>query len=240
MTVLLITATALEQQRLVDVLCAPVPQAVVGRRWTRGLYHQRDVQLVETGLGAVNTAHALTRSLEMAQPEWVLQIGVGGAYLGTGLGVGDLAVATEENYGDLGVLTPDGWRPADEIGIPVAEVDGERHFNRFSLDAARSRRAVEVLAGAELGRVAGGPFVTVQACSGSNASGHERQRRVPGAICESMEGAAAAHVCALYGVPLVEVRGISNLVEDRDLSRWDLPLACGRAQDAGLRLLEAL
>ena len=31
-----------------------------------------------------------------------------------------------------------------------------------------------------------------------------------------------AHVAALHNLPYLELRGISNLVEDRDLSRWRL------------------
>ena len=64
------------------------------------------MQVVETGLGAVNTAHALARCLQMDLPPWVLQFGVGGAYEGAGLGLGDLALATTESFGDLGVVTP--------------------------------------------------------------------------------------------------------------------------------------
>ena len=52
------------------------------------------------------------------------------------------------------------------------------------------------------------------------------------AIAESMEGAAYAHVAALYDIPFVEVRGISNLVEDRDLSRWKLADAAAVAARA--------
>ena len=48
-------------------------------------------------------------------------------------------------------------------------------------------------------------------------------------LVESMEGAAAAHVCALYGVPFLEVRGISNLVGDRDRAAWDVEGAAARA-----------
>jgi futalosine hydrolase len=52
-----------------------------------------------------------------------------------------------------------------------------------------------------------------------------------------MEGAASAHVCAIYGVPLAEVRGISNIIEKRDLSRWNIPLAATRAQQTALELI---
>ena len=47
-----------------------------------------------------------------------------------------------------------------------------------------------------------------------------------------MEGAAAAHVCVLYGVPFLEVRGVSNMVADRDRSAWDLEGAAARAAHA--------
>jgi len=52
-----------------------------------------------------------------------------------------------------------------------------------------------------------------------------------------MEGAAVAQLCACLGVPFFEVRGISNLVEDRNLSRWDLPTAARVAQQAVRALL---
>jgi futalosine hydrolase len=47
-----------------------------------------------------------------------------------------------------------------------------------------------------------------------------------------MEGAALAHVCALYGVPFLELRAVSNTVEDRDLSTWRIREAAEAAQRA--------
>jgi futalosine hydrolase len=52
-----------------------------------------------------------------------------------------------------------------------------------------------------------------------------------------MEGAAVAQVAALHGVPWLEVRGISNIVEDRDLKAWDIPKAAGTVQQALLQIL---
>jgi futalosine hydrolase len=53
-----------------------------------------------------------------------------------------------------------------------------------------------------------------------------------------MEGAAVAHVALLYDIPLLEVRGISNMVEDRDLSRWDIPRSVEMSQRFLFRCLE--
>lgn len=242
MNLLLLTATAFEQRELTARIEEPVQQVVAGRPWHSGRLAGREVLVVETGIGAVNAAHALTCALQAGRPELVIQAGVGGAYPGAGLAVGDVALASEENYGDLGVRTREGWQPADLIGIPVLQ-QGQVYFNRFPLDpelVERAQRLVRESAWTE-GKpaVRVGPFVTVQECSGLSSLGAERASRFAG-LCENMEGAAAAHLCRLYRVPFLEVRGISNQVEDRAPGRWDLPLASRRAQQAALRLVQEL
>lgn len=237
--VLLLSATAFEQDLLVAQLGGGTQEVVAGRRWWSGQLGAEQALLVEGGIGAVNTAHALTCALQARRPGLVLQFGVGGAYLGAGLAVGDLALATEEIYGDLGVRTLAGWQSAELIGVPVLQQENP-YFNRFPLDPGLVDRAeVRLRAGAPAGGggLRRGPFVTVQECSGTTALGRERAERF-GACCENMEGAAAAHLCRLYQIPFLELRGISNLVEDRRREAWDLPLACQRAQQAVLRLLE--
>ena len=229
--ILVLSATAFEQEALREKIERGVRREVAGREWIRGEIAGREVLLVATGLGAVNTAHALTCVLQAQRPVWVLQVGIGGAYPEGGLRIGDLALASEECYGDLGVRTEQGWQGAELIGIPVLE-QGERYFNRFSLDGEWVQRAARILPEAKVGT-----FVTVQECSGTDALGLERGRRF-GGVCENMEGAAVAHLCALYGVPFVEVRAMSNIVEARDRDTWDLPLALDRAQAAALRLLQ--
>lgn len=237
--ILLLSATAFEQDQLAAQLAAGVEQQVAGRRWRQGQVAGRQVLLVEGGIGAVNTAHALTCALQALQPALVLQAGVGGAYPGAGLGIGDVALASAENYGDLGVRTPDGWQSAELIGIPVLQQERPL-FNHFPLDPDLVACAEAALCGGLKGvRLCRGPFVTVQECSGLASLGAERAARFSG-VCENMEGAAAAHLCRLYQIPFIEVRGISNLVEDRRREGWDLPLACCRAQEAALRLIEEL
>jgi futalosine hydrolase len=234
--VLVLGSTAFEMAELAAEVEDGVAYVASGRTCRRGVLYGRQILMVEGGLGAVNTAQALTCHLEAAVPQWVLQVGVGGAYPAAGLELGDWVLACEEVYGDIGVQTPAGWRGANEIGIPVLRAGGD-YFNSFPLDegwVAAARRAL-----VQAGTVNVGTFVTVQECSGTAVLGAERQRLFNG-ICENMEGAAAAHICRLYGVPLIEVRAISNQVEDRRRQNWDLPLACRRAQAAARVLLHAV
>lgn len=236
MSILLLTATAMEGDRLAAAFERAIEQTVAGRRWLSGVLHGTSTLLVEGGLGAVNTAHALTRALELSQPDLVLQVGVGGAYDGSGLAIGDIALSKDDSFADLGVTTPSGWQGAEAIGIPVLTGAAD-YYNTYPCDGLRTEQAHHLLAShLEVG-VAVGPFATVQEVSGTAALGEQRCGRIPGAICESMEGAAAAQLCALYHVDFVQLRAISNVVEDRDRSRWNLSLACERAQRAVMLLL---
>ena len=234
---IILSATAYEQQLLRDSLQQATTQRRGHRAWVRGMIGTRSVVLIETGIGAVNTAQALTVALQKIDPELVLQIGIGGAYLGSGLDKGDLALASEENYGDLGVIAPDGWSPADEIGIPVLSTDRD-YYNTYPVDPALVARAQHILE--QSGEcVVQGPFVTVQQCTGREDIGNELAARF-NAICENMEGAAAAHVCTLYAVPFLELRAISNRVEDRNKDAWDIPRAVQKVQIAARKSIEAL
>ena len=196
-----------------------------------------DAQLVITGMGAVNAAHALSRTLALdGTPDLVIQTGIAGAFVPAELPVGSVVLATEEVYADVGVITPDGWLTSEAIGIPLVP-QTETHparYNHFPLEGALVQRAAAVC-GPLITRT--GRFITISQVTGLRSLGDELYARF-GALCESMEGAAAAHVCALHDVPFLELRGISNLVEDRDRSKWRLKEAAEAAQRATMRLLE--
>lgn len=199
-----------------------------------GTLHNQRIALLHTGVGKSNAAAATTALLEHYRPTAILLTGCAGAYADSTLAVGDLALASEEIFGDEGVATADGFLDMADLGFPLTRVGEQAFYNRFPLDAQLRRRAlplVETAAQAANRRLATGPFITVSSCSGTLHDGTQLGKRW-GGLCENMEGAAVAQTCALYGVPLLEVRGISNLVEDRDLSRWDLRGAARLAQTA--------
>jgi futalosine hydrolase len=187
--------------------------------------------VVVTGMGAVNTAYALGRFLAAAdRPSLVIQTGVAGAYVPSGIEVGSVVLATEEMYGDVGVITPEGWLPSDVIGIPLVEATAAHpaRYNEFPCDPEIVARASTVC-GPLVART--GRFLTLAQVTGVRAIGDALHRRF-NAICESMEGAAAAQVCAMHDIPFLEVRGVSNLVEDRDRAAWRLAQASEAAQHA--------
>ena len=225
---LLITATELEGQPLRDSLenleRLPFP---LGQLYTGELAGQ-PLHLAHLGVAKVNTAAGLALAAHMLQPERVIQFGIGGAYVGSFLSVGMVAVAEREVHLDAGVVTTEGWSGMEEVGFPLLE----EHYNVFPTD--------ERLTG-DLERTTGavpGTFGTSETVTGSFGQAETLQRRFDLSI-ESMEGAAAAQVCLALGVPFAELRGVSNIVGERDKRAWNVPLAVRAVTEALLNFLRS-
>jgi len=211
---------------------------IAGKTFYKGRLRAIDIILLNTGIGKVNAAVSAACILERFPVENVINLGVGGAYPGAGLQKGDIAVATREIYGDEGVITSRGYEGMETIGIPLLQMDGRRYFNEFPVSASlllapSAKVDMTVPAGRGDFKMKSGSFVTVSAATGTRRRTEELQRRFK-PVCENMEGAAIAQVCAIYKIPMLEVRGISNIVGIRDKRKWNLELASENCQRAVL------
>jgi len=178
-------------------------------------------RVIVMGVGPVNAAHAVTLVLAGDTPGAIMVCGVGGAYPSSGLRVGDVVCADSECYGDLGAASPSGFLDMKALGFPVV-TSPVALFNDLPMQVFPSDRRAK--------------FVTMTTCTGTAAAARAIELRTGGAV-ENMEGAAVAHVAHLHGVPVGEVRGISNIVTDRDTSTWRLKEAAAAAQEAVLAWL---
>ncbi len=184
----------------------------------------RGVELVRMGVGPVNAAHAVTWAIATKRPAQIIVCGVGGAYPSSGLAVGDVVCADREVYGDLGAQSPSGFLDMNALGFPVVDREPPL-FNELPLQVFPVQHRAR--------------FVTVSTCTGTESAARAIELRTGGAV-ENMEGAAVAHVALLHGVPVGEVRGISNMVTNRDTKSWRLRDAAGGAQAAVLKWIEAV
>ncbi len=211
------------------------------------------VALAVTGCDKANVAHTLTCLLGVMAPapRLVVQTGIAGAFprLATRrpAGIGDIVLATRETYSDTGSSSPGGWLSAADLNLPIACIDDRETGGDFALDENLVSAAFAVLEGVEWGAGAAaarpailrGPCLTSSRVTGLDCEAEAAAVRW-GALAESMEGAAAAHICALFGVPFLEIRGISNLVGDRDRECWQVERAVAVAGRAALAVVAAL
>lgn len=171
-----------------------------GRLWRmRG---KADLVAAVTGAGIPVTLLRLLPWLDRFRPAMVIDIGIAGAYPESGLDVGDVVAGESEVFADLGMELPEspGFRPL-----------GEFPFADEALRGPLPLVIPEWASGAKRARGA-----TVNACAGSDATG-ARRRALFAADFEGMEGAALALAGRARGVPVAEIRAISNIAARRDM-----------------------
>jgi len=181
-----------------------------------------NVTILVTGVGPVNAAHGVTVAILQQRPHAIISCGIAGAYPASGLLLGDVVCADTEVYGDLGAQSPAGFIDMKAMGFPVVPGPAPL-FNELPMQVFPSERRAR--------------FVTVSTCTGTDRVAREIEARTGGAV-ENMEGAAIAHVAHLHGVPVGEVRGISNAVTNRDTKSWRIKEASAAAQDTLLRWID--
>lgn len=204
---------------------------------SEGMLTGRPVRFCAGGMGKVNAAHAATLLLTAGETDALVIFGIGGAYPSSGAVSGDLAIAKEEIFGDEGVETGEGFKDTEYIGIPLTRTSSKTLFNIYPAPDSLLNRSVQAIGNPPGRRVHTGSFITLSCCTGTSARARELEQRYHG-LCENMEGAAAAQISLYHQVPWLEVRGISNLVEERNLSAWNIRGAAEAAQKAVLDLLK--
>ena len=188
------------------------------------IYH-KTYDLVITGPGVFNAAHALTVYLEKSHPALVLQSGIAGIFRQTGGNIGDIGIATREHYIHTGIQSDrlenlplpfdliDAC-PLTRKGIYLFEKDRVDHTHEI-LSRSLSSNKINIIKG---------PFITVSTLT-SSLRQVDTLYSTFSPVMEAMEGAACAHVAARYDIPFIEVRAASNYVGERDKSKWDIGLA---------------
>jgi futalosine hydrolase len=171
-----------------------------------------------SGAGCLETSLNLSRFLSSADAAGIsriIHVGIAGAFQHSGIGLLDICVAKEEIFADFGVCYDGRIEDLDFPGCPA---------NHLRLDAALLREVSLFFEKAGM-RISSGPFLTVNCASGTGKRGDYLQKKHQ-ALCENMEGFAVARVCQEFHLPCLEVRCISNFVEDRKQSNWQIDAAC--------------
>ncbi|MDN3266230.1 futalosine hydrolase [Streptomyces sp. MA15] len=160
---------------------------------------------VGPALAAASTAVALTAAALEGRPyALVVCAGIGGGFA-PHAPLGSLVVADAITAADLGAETADGFLPVTELGFGTVT-----HRPPAPL--------VEAAAAASGART--GTVLTVSTVTGTAARAAALRARHPDALAEGMEGFGVAEAAAAQGVPVLEVRAVSNPVGPRDRAAW--------------------
>ena len=168
-----------------------------------------EMELLVTGVGIPLALARTLEALGRMRPARVLNIGIAGAYPGSGLAIGDVVMGGSEVYGDVGFELP---QP------PGFRFIGEAEWGTFYREPLRLSQF------AEFADLPVRPGCTVNSCTGTEETGLLREKLF-GAAFETMEGAAVAQAGAILGIPVCEIRAISNFAARRDMRPENIGLA---------------
>lgn len=187
-----------------------------------------DIQILIAGIGMMHYAYNLGRYLTTHQPDIALQAGIAGTFRRE-WPLGTLVMVDREYLGDLGAEDQDQFKDLFDIHLwqpSQPPFTGNALVNTFSnlpylpdLPKATS--------------------VSVNMVSGSIPTITRLESKYMPDV-ESMEGAAFHFACLSEKIPFLQLRSISNYVEIRDKSKWNIPLAVKQLNDELISTVKAL
>ncbi|MGJ5755030.1 futalosine hydrolase [Streptomyces puniciscabiei] len=227
MRVLVATAVPVER----DAVARAFPPAVTEVRLPGALLCRTATgcDLLAAGVGpalaAASAAGALTAAaLEGSPYDLVVCAGIGGGFQ-PGAPVGSLVVADAITVADLGAETADGFLPVTELGFGTVTHRPPGPVVRAAAEATGART---------------GTILTVSTVTGTAARAAALRARHPRALAEGMEGFGVAEAAAAHGVPVLEIRAVSNPVGPRDRAAWRIGDALGALTEAFGKLAPVL
>jgi len=197
-------------------------------------------QLGRTEICGFGAALAGARTMQLLfrhRPRRVLLVGIAGAYDVATHPVGE-ALAFSEVAVD-GIGTGEGARFQGPVKLGFPQWPGSARDPAEERAEPGSPAIEESVALACPAGVDDGLLLTTCAASDSAEHAAERRERHPTAVAEDMEAFSVAAACRLTETPLAVVRGISNLVGDRDATHWRIPGALAAAHRRALEILAA-
>ena len=178
------------------------------------------VHVAVGGFGPVAAAAISAEHLAALRPSHVFLLGIAGTFVPERHPVGSALTFGRVAIEGVGAGEGAALQGPRALGLPqcAANPEGNAEPIHDELPLHQSTPGVEAL------------LLTVCAASDSPAMAEVRRARHPDAVAEDMEGFAVALACARAGVPLTVVRGISNVVGERDPRAWQISPALAAAR----------
>ena len=194
----------------------PIQAQLMKHGWEldkHGILNLNDLQVASliTGVGMMATAAQLATQYGIIKPDLSIHIGIAGSYR-KNLVLGSVVQVVSEQLGDLGIEEKDG---------SFIDVFNAGLMNKNSSPFSEGRLHNPISKLSFLPEVRG---LTVNKVSGYLPH-ITAFTDLYDAEIETMEGAACFFVSLLHQVKFLAIKSISNYVEPRDRSAWEIDLA---------------
>ncbi|MCK3682947.1 futalosine hydrolase [Maribellus sp. YY47] len=223
MKILLVASGWMEVKLLVDELEKMDEQSHLFKQYR---WHDVAVDILITGIGTTFTTFHLTNVLKDNHYDKVINIGLARS-LTRELKIGETVNVVSDEFADLGIEKQSEFLTLFESGfIDINEFPFENGFLKTSDSECCSK------------------FPKVRGITSNKSVGRETTiaeiKSKFSAHIETAEGAAVFYVCRWMGVDCFQIRSISNYVEPRDSSKWNIPLALENLKNSVISVLQKI
>ncbi|MDQ7032166.1 MAG: futalosine hydrolase [Desulfonauticus sp.] len=175
------------------------------------------VYFLVTGISVLNSAFFLPLALQEHCFDLVINLGLAGSF-SEQIPLGDIVLCKQEIWPEFGVLTEQGvkkellkfflWEQKQKIDNRL-DLHPSQVLKTMSLDLPSCKQVVSL---------------TVSTVTGTKKQAHYLKEKFQADI-ENMEGFALAYGCAIFKIPFLELRTISNFVGPKTDKSWDVQKA---------------
>ena len=176
-----------------------------------GRYNKMEIDILITGPGILATSYVLGKTFANNQGKWslIFNVGIAGSFQ-KNVPIGEVVNVIYDTQADFGAEDHEEFLPASSIGLCT---DNDYIFNN---DIAIGNTVLD-----KLKKVKG---TTVNTAHGNATRIQEFKKRFVPDV-ETMEGAAFFYAVLKEKIPCIQIRCISNYVEKRDKTKWNIDLA---------------
>lgn len=180
-----------------------------------------DILALITGVGMVNTAFYMGRYSHNAF-DYVINLGIAGAFNRT-IKLGEVVNVTADTLSEMGAEDGDVFIKYPDLNLGgTNSYVNESNLNNIHLSRLRIVKSI-----------------TVNKVHGNEKS-IDKTIKLFNPDIESMEGAAFMKAASRLSADFIQLRAISNYVEKRDKSKWDIPTAIKNLNAVALEFIQSL
>lgn len=191
-------------------------------------YPKLSIQFAITGIGAVSTVYHLMELLKKDNYALMIQVGIAGSF-NEQLPLGTAVTIEKEIIAEMGVVENQGYK--DIFQLNLADPNQAPYSSGALINPHQ-----ELMSTVGLSKIIG---VTNNLIS-TDKNVIDRYKTIYKASIESMEGAAFHYVGIMQSIPFIQIRGISNVVGERNKENWKIKEAMHAASVACHNLLVQL
>lgn len=178
-------------------------------------YGNFEISVLVAGVGSISTAWAMKQWISVNEkPDLAINAGIAGSYKNE-IAIGDVVMPVTDCFADAGIEDGDNFLTLSEAGL----IDADEFPFRNGVIHADIGYSVKMKS---LLKHVGA--ITVNTATGTEATRIKLSQKFNPDI-ETMEGAAFFYLCSREDIPFLAVRAISNRVEIRNKSKWNIALA---------------